>query len=108
MLQLQATTHDGHPCLALTGALTIYTVTDAKQDLENRLGRSPILEIDLSQVEELDTAGVQLLLWLKRSAAEHGTTLALTGHSQAVLEVLDLLKVTGILGDPILIPPSAS
>jgi anti-anti-sigma factor len=105
MLQLQDNPSDTQPGLKLAGDLTIYTVTMAKADILARLGRHPAFELNLSDVEELDTAGVQLLLWLKKTAAGNGAVLTLTHHSPAVVQVLDLLKVTAALGDPILIGP---
>jgi anti-anti-sigma regulatory factor len=59
--------------------------------------------LDLSGVEELDTAGVQLLLWLKQEARRGGYACTLVNHSPAVVEVLDLLKLAGTFGDPILL-----
>ena len=106
MLTIQASQHGGHPSLALAGDLTIYTVAQARKDLNQRLAGDAVLELNLSGLEALDTAGVQLLVWLKRTAAAHGGTLTLAHHSAAVVEVLDLLKVTAELGDPILLSPS--
>jgi anti-sigma B factor antagonist len=46
------------------------------------------LRLDLSAVAEIDSAGVQLLLSLTRSAAEQGRALALQAPSAAVVEAL--------------------
>jgi len=108
MFSLHATQHDGQPCLELTGDLTIYTVAQARKDLADWLVRGPALSLNLSGVEELDTAGVQLLVWLKRTAAANGTVLVLVHHNPTVVAVMDLLKVTGDLGDTILLAPTAS
>jgi anti-anti-sigma factor len=108
MLELRPTRHHGQPGLELSGELTIYTAAQARQELSECLARDPDLALNLSGIEEIDTAGVQLLVWLKRTAAAQGQVLVLAHHSPAVVAVLDLLKVTGELGDPILIAPSAS
>jgi anti-anti-sigma factor len=108
MLELRAIQRDGQPGLELAGELTIYTVAEARRQLVDWLARVPALELNLKEVEELDTAGVQLLVWLKRTAAASGTALVLAHHSPSVVAVLDLLKVNGHLGDPILLAPSAS
>jgi anti-sigma B factor antagonist len=106
MLTLQETKRSGHPVLRLSGELTIYSAAEARQSLGDHLDRAPApLELDLSGLEELDTAGVQVLAWLKREALAHNRTLALVNHSPAVIEVFDLLKVAGLFGDPILITP---
>jgi anti-sigma B factor antagonist len=108
MLTYHATKHDGQPSLRLTGVLTIYTVAEARSELPARMTKHGAQVLDLSGIEELDTAGVQLLLWLKRDMAARGSALALTRHSPAVVEVLDQLKLTATFGDPILLSPSAS
>lgn len=108
MLTYHAAKHDGQPSLRLTGVLTIYTVAQARSEIPSRLAKHGAKVLDLSGLEELDTAGVQLLLWLKRDLASRGSGLALTRHSPAVVEVLDQLKLTATFGDPILLSPSVS
>jgi anti-sigma B factor antagonist len=94
--------------LKLSGELTIYTAAQARGELQARLEKHKNLELDLWGVEELDTAGVQVLLWAKREAKNRGRALPFVNQSSLVIEIFDLLKVTGIFGDPILIAPDAS
>ncbi len=109
MLTYHASQKDHQPILSLTGVLTIYTVAQARQEIPARLAKRKAQVLDLSGIEELDTAGAQLLLWLKRDASSRGTELALAHHSPAVVEVLDLLRLTAAFGDTILLsPPSPS
>jgi len=108
MLTYHSTHLNGQAALKLTGVLTIYTVAQAKVEIPAHLAKHGAQVLDLSGLEELDTAGVQLLLWLKREAASHATSLGLAHHSPIVVEVLDLLKLTATFGDPILLSPSAS
>jgi anti-sigma B factor antagonist len=108
MLTYHSSKHDGQSSLRLAGALTIYTVAEARNEIPDRMAKHGAQVLDLSGIEELDTAGVQLLLWLKRDLASRGSGLALVRHSPAVVEVLDQLKLTVVFGDPILISPSAS
>lgn len=106
MLAVQEAKRNGHPALKLTGELTIYSAAEARNTLGRYLDHKPGLpELDLSGIEELDTAGVQVLLWLKREAGLRNKALPFANHSPAVIEVFDLLKVTGLFGDPILITP---
>ncbi|HLO96096.1 MAG TPA: STAS domain-containing protein [Burkholderiaceae bacterium] len=92
-------------CLHLQGELTIFRAAELKgewlQALEDAQGR---LELDLAGVTELDTAGLQLLMMLKREAAARGGVLRLQGHSPAVLEVFELLNVAAFFGDPLIMP----
>jgi len=108
MLTYHTSHHDGQASLRLAGALTIYTVTEARREVPGRLQKHHVQYLDLSGVEELDTAGIQLLLWLKHDATARRANLVLVHHSEAVVDVFDLLKLTATFGDPILMSPSAS
>ncbi len=79
--------------LALSGELTIYRAAELKAELlaAAALGESPVL--DLAEVSEIDTAGVQLLLLAQREAAARGAALTLTRPSAAVREVFALLEL---------------
>lgn len=92
----------GH-CLGVSGELNIYSAATVLQELLQALEIRPQLEISLSEVEEIDTAGIQLLLVLKREAARLGKTLTFVQHSAPVLEVLDLLNLVAELGEPLVI-----
>lgn len=108
MLNYHAAGHEGQPSLRLNGVLTIYTAAQARTELPARMIEHGATVLDLSGIEELDTAGVQLLLWLKRDLASRGAGLVLIGHSPAVVEALEQLKLTATFGDPILLSPSAT
>nr|WP_320131501.1 STAS domain-containing protein [uncultured Holophaga sp.] len=103
MLEVKPSHSRGAGVLRLIGDLTIYSVGDARKDLEAQLHQQPTLTLDLSEVEEVDTAGVQLLHWLKQEAEALGGNLALQHHSPAVVEVFELLGVIAHFGDPIIV-----
>jgi anti-anti-sigma factor len=105
MFQIEPIIQEGEPGFRLEGDLTIYTVLEARDRLGAALDQLPALRLNLSGLAELDTAGVQLLVWLKQEAHRRGKALALSAHSPAVVEVFDLLQVAGLFGDPILIAP---
>jgi ABC-type transporter Mla MlaB component len=52
-------------------------------------------------VDEIDTAGLQLLLALHQWLGEH---LHLIRHSQAVIELIDLFQLAAFFGDDIVLP----
>lgn len=60
-------------------------------------------EINLSEVSEMDSAGLQILILAKREAERHGTSLRLNGHSRAVLDVLDMCNLASYFGDPVVL-----
>lgn len=87
--------------LHLQGELNIYSVSYLKNELIDVLKNYTKIAIDLSHVDELDTAGFQLLIALKRSALERGAVCKLLGHSSKVLRLLALYGGVGLLGDKI-------
>ncbi len=91
--------------LKVTGELIIYEAAEAKARFREELAADPVLELDLSGLEELDTAGAQLLLWVKGEGRATGHAIPFTHHSPAVLEVLDQLNLAGAVGDTLLIAP---
>jgi anti-sigma B factor antagonist len=84
--------------------LTIYTAAQLKEDLLGNFNQGKGLELDLSQVQEMDSSGVQLLMMLKRESQEKGKPLHLHNHSQAVIEIFELLDLSAHFGDPLVIP----
>lgn len=90
--------------LALSGELCIFHALQLHQLLSTGLAPKTDCEIDLSQVSELDTAGVQLLLMAKREAEKANYRLDFIHHSAALLEVIELLNLGSDFGDPLLIP----
>lgn len=90
--------------LHAAGEMTIYHAAELKPVLVDALGQSDEIELDLSEVTELDTSGVQLLMLAKREALAAGKGLTLSGHSPAVLDVFELMGVGGWFGDPQVLP----
>jgi len=86
--------------LCLEGELTIYNAADAKARLAEVLGRPGGLEVDLSAVTEVDSAGLQLLILARREADRLGKPLHCLGISPAVRETLDFCHLTGLLDEP--------
>jgi anti-sigma B factor antagonist len=89
--------------LAILEDMTIYHVLDHKQRLMTALESSDGLEIDLSQVGEMDTAGLQVLILAKREAARLNKTMAIVAHSPSVHQTLDFCNLTAFFGDPVVI-----
>lgn len=93
--------------LRIENDMTIYTAAEMKAQLAGLIGKGGELELDLSQVGELDTAGLQLLVLAKRECAAHGGDLHLVNHSPAVLGVLDMCNMLQFFGDPVVISSQA-
>jgi len=96
--------------LEIAGELTIFTAQEMKTRLldfiatQSSKAAEPA-EVCLADVTEIDTAGLQLMLLAKREAAQAHLTLRFTGHSHAVVDLLDLSNLTAQLGDQVLVAP---
>lgn len=89
--------------LAIQGELTVFTAAEQKQQLLAFLKSADELEINLAGVTEIDTAGLQLLILIKREAAHSNKTLSFVMHSEAVLEILELANLTSIFKDQVIL-----
>lgn len=96
-----------HYKLPIQGELTIYTAADLKAKLVVALAAEQPIEIDLSQVDEIDSAGLQILMLAKREAARTEKPLSLINHSQAVLECFDMCNLGATFGDQVILPAAA-
>ncbi|MCI0994661.1 STAS domain-containing protein [Pseudomonas corrugata] len=76
--------------LVLEGPLTIYTATERKDLLLELFPLAQEVEMDLGGVDEMDTAGLQLLVLIKQESLRHGSSLLLSNPSTAVLDALDM------------------
>lgn len=94
--------------LLLEGGLNIYSVGEHMSLLLRALTPGTEVELDLAALDELDSAGLQLLVLAKQEAERVGSKLRLSHHSPAVIEALELSGLASFFGDPILIKPAAS
>lgn len=96
---------DGMTHLVIEGEMTIYRAAELKDVLLSAMRGARVIEVDLSQVSEIDSSGMQLMIAAKREAMAAGKQLHFAGHGRAVLEVLDLCDLSTFFGDQIVIPP---
>jgi len=97
-IEIQAQGHNAR--VVLTGELTIYTVADIKAGLAQAMAQADEIEVDLSGITEVDTAGVQLLLIAKRNPDKK---VVFCKHTQSVLRLVDLANLGEALGDPLVL-----
>lgn len=97
-------TADGALRLTLDGDLTIYHAAALKQRLIDGVRDAGELELDLSRVGQIDTAGLQLLALAKLESLHAKHALRIVGHSPAVRETIEFLNMVAFFGDPLLIP----
>lgn len=107
-MTIQVESEGAQSRVSIEGDMTIYTAAELTPQLLALLGTSEEVEVNLSRVGEMDTAGLQLLILAKREAARTDKKLRLVGHSPAVTATLDLCNMAGFFGDPVIIPSSAT
>lgn len=76
--------------LSLAGALTIYTVSKLKEILMKELSAFSGLVMDLEGIDDADSAGLQLLLFLKREAESAGKVVMINRASARLNSILSL------------------
>ena len=94
--------------LRIEGELTIYRASELCAELQAALQQPGDVELDLSEVSEMDSAGVQLLMAAKKAAQAGQRELRLVAHSPAVLEVFETLDLAAHFGDPLVIAAPAA
>ncbi len=91
--------NDRQTCrLKVDGEMTIYHAQELKEQLLAHAEASTSLELDLSQVAEIDSVGIQILLLLKREADKAEKNLLVSACGKAVREVLGLYRLGDALG----------
>lgn len=92
-------------CRARAGAeMTIYTAIALREQLRQCLHTGLPLELDLSEVSEADSTGIQLLIQAKREGARLGVAVRFVAHSPVIQEMIDLYHLGAQFGDPMVMP----
>lgn len=84
--------------LSLEGDLTISTALDAKQQVLAALEATNSLTIHLAAVNEIDTAGLQLLILARKEALARGKAVTFKDASQPVSDLVRLAGLAKYLG----------
>lgn len=84
----------------ITGELNIYTAAECCAQLRHMIDDNTSIVLDLSAVSEIDTAGIQLLLQVRRTCHAQGRSLQFVSPSPVVQEVVQLLQLRELLDMP--------
>lgn len=83
--------------------MTIYEAMEIQVLFSKTLAAHQQIEVDLSDVVDIDSAGLQLMVALKNDALKQNKSMAFTNHSRDVIELLDLFNMTQFFGDPVIL-----
>jgi anti-anti-sigma factor len=78
--------------LTLAGEMTVYSVAKLKNILIKELTSCSGITMNLAEVDEADTSGFQLLLFLKREADMLGKSFRITEVSSRLKSIFTLYK----------------
>jgi len=92
---------------SLEGEITIYEANELCEKLLKQFSACDFIDINLQSVTEIDTAGIQILLSLKREAISLGKTVKISMHSDCVVEAFELMNIAHEFGDPIVLSNKA-
>jgi len=87
----------GKCVLSIVGELTIYTAAEAKQELLECLTEYSDFHLRLDEVEEIDSAGFQVLALFTREARGQGKRVVGDACSAAVEDILALYRQEELL-----------
>lgn len=80
--------------LAIDEEMTIYTIDALKDGLSEEMGLYERFELNLSNVEEIDSAGIQLLLALRTELMQKKKELKITAASGAVSKLMKRYEIS--------------
>lgn len=96
---MQIRKHDGSARLTLSGEVTIYTVSTLKAELTTAIRGQRELEVDLSAVSEMDSAGLQLLLLIKGLPETVARFVAPSPIVRRFAELANVVETLGLAAD---------
>jgi len=80
--------------LAIDEDMTIYAIDELKEEMAKEIDIYERFELNLGKVEEIDSAGIQLLLALRTELMQQKKELKLTVISSVVSKLIDSYGVS--------------
>jgi anti-anti-sigma factor len=85
--------------ITISGELNIYTAGELRDRLISESGGIDDIELDLAEVSEIDSAGLQLLIALSRQLSGEGRQFRIGQCHPAVRGVIAFSRQTALLGE---------
>ncbi len=93
--------------IPIEGEMTIFRAQELREAIIPVISGNDEIEIDLSNVTEVDAAGMQLMVSVKLEAILRGKTLRYVGHSKPIMDMIDLSGLGEFFGDQVIIASQA-
>jgi anti-anti-sigma factor len=77
--------------ISLSGELTIYQARDTHSQLTDVLHDATELNLDLSNITDVDSSFLQILLWLQQEGVRQNIKVTLTQPSEVLQKVISQL-----------------
>lgn len=81
--------NNGTFVLVITGDMTVSSLLDMKESILEGITGVEKVEFDLSGVEDMDSAGFQILYAVKKYAETNGQEFRISAYSSSVVTYLD-------------------
>jgi len=93
---------DSPTLIIIQDEMTIYNVLEHKKKLYPYLKNEKSLQIDLSNVSEIDSAGMQLLIFFKYQSQIEKKEITFIEHSESVMEVVNIFSFSSFFDIPVI------
>ena len=93
---VQRTARPDGVCVAVAGEVDAYTAPEMREHLLDALRAHPVVIVELSAVEFMDSQGLAALLRARQEAESLGRSLRLDGVPVRVLKLLQLTQLDSV------------
>jgi len=77
--------------ICIDGDFTIYIVEEYREAMAKKFLADRLLEVDLSEVDEIDASGLQLLVGMSNELSKNGNEMKITAASDVARDALDAI-----------------
>ncbi|WP_049637931.1 lipid asymmetry maintenance protein MlaB [Methylophilus sp. TWE2] len=91
-------TNEARCALTFSGELNIYNVAETLAQIKAEMSKTLPIYVDLSEVDEADAAGLQILMAIRLHTLSHGLAFQLENPSEAVMALIELSDMAGFFG----------
>jgi anti-sigma B factor antagonist len=93
-LEIHETREEGWTSLKLTGDLDLATVPELQRRFESVRARGSAIQLDLSEIEFIDSSGMAFLIRASQAAKTQGWRLGI--HREVAPQVQRVVELTGL------------